>query len=355
MSLLECVKPEPRFVLQATCSIATPLFVLILGGCGGNDQSTLQPASRASHAISALWWVMLIASAIIFGVVLVALLAAVLRRRGADGEPVVRDSRAGSRFVLVGGLLVPCVLLLGLFALTLVILPKTSPAARSSVGRAASEADRGLVVEITGRQWFWDVYYPGVHLRTANEIHIPVGETVTFDVTSGDVIHSLWIPELNRKIDTIPGQTNRITVRAQVAGVFRGQCAEFCGLQHANMALYVVAQPRPQFTRWLTAESRPAAQPADATLERGQQVLLGSSCVYCHTISGTNASGQVGPDLTHLASRLSLAAGTIPNSKGYLAGWILDPQHIKPGNHMPATDLTGGQLQDLLAYLESLR
>jgi len=182
-----------------------------------------------------------------------------------------------------------------------------------------------------------------------------VGIPVDVRVRSADVIHSLWVPELNRKIDVIPGQVNDVVFDARRAGVFRGQCAEFCGIQHANMALYVVAEPRARFRRWLTREAAPAPPPATADLERGQQVLLGSDCEYCHRIAGTNATGTVGPDLTHIASRLSLAAATIPNSRGYLAGWILDPQHIKPGNKMPATNLTGRELQSLLDYLESLR
>jgi cytochrome c oxidase subunit 2 len=146
-----------------------------------------------------------------------------------------------------------------------------------------------------------------------------------------------------------------IRLRADRAGVFRGQCAEFCGLQHAHMAFTVVAEPRNTLDAWLARESQPAPQPQTVAEQRGQQVLLGSSCVYCHTIDGTNASGQIGPDLTHLASRRSIGAGVVPNTPGYLAGWILDPQHLKPGNKMPATALSGPELQDLLAYLRTLR
>jgi cytochrome c oxidase subunit 2 len=323
-----------------------------LAGCGGNGQSTLKPASRASHAISALWWVMLAGSAVVFGVVLVLLLVGVLARRG-DEPPSGWTARLGEPFVLVGGLVIPSLVLAALFVLTLVVLPKTSPAASAAAPTGASSG--GVEVIVTGRQWFWDVDYPAQRIRSANELHLPVGETVTVKVQSGDVVHSLWIPELNRKIDTIPGQVNSVRLRAQRTGVFRGQCAEFCGLQHANMALYVVVESRQQFAAWLARESRAPPPPATSELERGQQVFLGSACVYCHTIAGTNASGQVGPDLSHVASRLSLAAATIPNTKGYLAGWILDPQHVKPGNRMPATNLSGDQLQALLAYLESLR
>ena len=321
------------------------LLAPIVAGCAENDQSTLSPKSSASDEIARLWWVMLIASAVIFGVVLVLLFVAVLRRRGPDSPPL-SSGRGGLWIPAVGGIVVPIVVLAGLFAVTLRTLPKTSPASASATG---------LTIEVVGRQWFWDVSYPGKDVRTANELHIPVGVPVNVEVSSADVVHSFWVPELNRKIDMIPGQTNRVTLEADQAGTYRGQCAEFCGLQHAHMAFYVVAEPRAKFDTWLARESNPAAPPATPELERGQQVLLGSACVYCHTIDGTNASGKIGPDLTHLASRMSLGAGLLPNSKGYLAGWILDPQHFKPGNKMPGTDLSGSDLQALLAYLESLK
>jgi cytochrome c oxidase subunit 2 len=327
--------------------IAMGVFVLlapIVAGCGERDQSTLAPKSDAAHDIARLWWIMLVASAVVFGVVLVLILVAVLRRRGPEAPPT--RGRGGLWIPTVGGIAVPVVVLVGLFALTLRTLPKTSPVASSRTA---------FTIDVVGRQWFWDVTYPKSGVRTANELHIPVGMPVNVEVTSGDVVHSFWVPELNRKIDMIPGQTNRVTLEADRAGVFRGQCAEFCGLQHAHMAFFVVAQPKAAFDAWLARESKPAEPPATPELERGQQVLLGSACVYCHTIDGTTASGRIGPDLTHLASRRTIGAGLLPNARGYLAGWILDPQHLKPGNKMPGTDLSGAELQALLDYLESLR
>jgi len=296
---------------------------------------------------------MLAGSVVVGGVVLVLVLAAAISRRG-DEPPPRWATRLGEPFVLVSGIALPALVLVGLFVATLVVLPKTSPAA-SPASPAAVERDDGLEIDVTGRQWFWDIEYPAQHVRTANEIHVPVGEMVTLKVASADVVHSLWVPELNRKMDMIPGQRNVLRIRAQRTGVFRGQCAEFCGLQHAHMALYVVAQPPDAFQRWLEHEAQIPVPPTTPAAQRGQQVFLGSACVYCHRVAGTNASGEVGPDLTHVASRLSLAAATIPNTKGYLGGWILDPQHVKPGNRMPGTNLSGGQLQDLLAYLETLR
>ena len=191
---------------------------------------------------------------------------------------------------------------------------------------------------------------------TANEIHIPAGQTVTLHVTTADVIHSFWVPELHGKIDLIPGQTNTVTIEADKVGTYRGQCAEFCGAQHAHMAFFVIAQSAEDFNAWLKDQSQPSVNPKVGSLEQqGQQAFLGSSCVYCHTIQGTNASGHVGPDLTHLASRKTIGSGILPNNPGNLAGWIINSQTIKPGNHMPPINLNGDQIQALLAYLTTLK
>lgn len=310
-------------------------------GCG-SSQSTLSPDSHASDTIATLWWVMFVGSAVIFAGVVALLAIGILRRRGADA-PSTRSP--GQRFVAVLGLIVPAVILVLLFVLSIESIPATSP----------SSSTHGLTVNVVARQFFWDVSYPGHGIRSANEIHIPVGVPVNVRVTSGDVIHSLWVPALNRKVDVIPGRTNVVTFDATRAGRFRGQCAEFCGPEHAEMALYVIAQPRTAFNAWLADESRPTTVPVSAELERGQQIFLGSDCEYCHRIAGTNASGTIGPDLTHIGSRSTLAAGTISNNPGSLAGWIIDPQHIKPGNKMPGTSLDGRDLQALVDYLESLR
>jgi cytochrome c oxidase subunit II len=327
--------------LCPTVIIALPAFVL--AGCGGG-QSALVAKSEASGKIDSLWWLMLVGSAVVLAIVLALLAIGLLRQRGTPAEER-RRRRPGTTFVAIAGVAIPSIVLVALFVLTVDALPKTSP----NIGKTK------LSIDVVGRQWFWDVSYPADGARTANEIHIPVGVPVDVRVTSKDVVHSLWVPELNRKVDAIPGRTNHVVFDARAPGIYRGQCAEFCGLQHAHMALYVVAEPKAQFDHWLELTAAPAPPPATAELERGQQVLLGSACEYCHRIAGTNASGTIGPDLTHVASRLSLGAATIPNSRGYLAGWILDPQHIKPGNKMPGTDLTGPDLQALLNYLESLR
>jgi cytochrome c oxidase subunit 2 len=190
---------------------------------------------------------------------------------------------------------------------------------------------------------------------TANELHIPTGKPIVLQLSSNDVIHSFWVPALHGKIDLIPSRENTIKIQADVPGVYRGQCAEYCGYQHAHMAFWVVAEPEATYATWLAAQSSPALAPGDETAKKGRDVFLSRPCVLCHTIQGTDARGIAGPDLTHVASRTSLAAATIPNSKGQLAGWILDSQSLKPGNNMPSMALDPRELHALLAYLETLR
>jgi cytochrome c oxidase subunit 2 len=215
-----------------------------------------------------------------------------------------------------------------------------------------------LTIEVTARQWWWDATYdgpPSDHIfRTANEIHIPVGEPVLLRLHSSDVIHSFWVPRLAGKMDVIPGQTNLVWIQAQAPGRYRGQCAEFCGAQHARMALEVVAEPRDAFERWRTAQLQTAPPPATPAQTRGL-ALAETRCGMCHAIRGTTAYASAAPDLTHLMSRATIAAGTLPNNPQSLTGWIENPQSIKPGALMPDQGLSADQLNELRAYLETLR
>ena len=230
----------------------------------------------------------------------------------------------------------------------------------STVGRATPAASADAIrIRVTGHQWWWEVQYRDPQLEhwitTANEIHVPVGRPIFVELRSADVIHSFWPPNLSAKRDLIPRKDNSLWLEADSAGVYRGQCAEFCGHQHAKMAFLVVAQPPDSFARWLSRERESAAVPADSLARRGQTVFLESGCPLCHTITGTLAGGRLGPDLTHLAGRRSLAAGTLPNTRGNLAAWIVTPQAIKPRSKMPPSTLDSEELQALLAYLETLR
>ncbi|TML15050.1 MAG: cytochrome c oxidase subunit II [Actinobacteria bacterium] len=302
------------------------------------DQSTLKPASHAAQAIADLWWILFVVSVIVFFVVVALLLVGVLRRRGG-GEPDRSTSRGATKFVAIAGVVVPAVVVISLFFASVATLPAVSPAGKNA----------RMTIDVVGRQWFWDVYYRSRSIRTSNEIHIPVGVPVEIRVTSDDVIHSLWVPRLNRKIDVIPGQTSSVVFDANKAGVFRGQCAEFCGVEHGNMALLVIAEPQTRFDRWLTNEAKPA--PASA----GLSAFVGSGCSGCHAISGAPQQSRFGPDLSHFGLRQTIGAGTLTNTPEQLADWIRDPQRIKPGNKMPKLGLPEPEIQALVRYLESLQ
>ena len=287
---------------------------------------------------------------VVFLVVMATLIYALAHRRARhEGTQILAQDRAAVRWVLIGGAAIPLVILVGVFVYTMRTL--------HAVGPASGEPD--LVVEVTGRQWWWEVHYsptnPAERFATANEIRIPVGRRVAIRLRSEDVIHSFWVPRLQGKMDLIPGLERETWIQADEPGTFRGQCAEYCGLQHTRMALYVVAMDEEAFERWRAEQLAPAVEPADDLARAGEQVFLDRGCVLCHAVRGTPAAARTGPDLTHVASRLSLAAGTIPNTRGHLAGWIANPQALKPGNHMPAVALEPRELHAIVHYLRGLR
>jgi cytochrome c oxidase subunit II len=305
------------------------------------------PHSPQARRIDSLGDAMYLTSAIVFVLVVAALVWATFRRR--RGEERTDQSDRSMRTPVIVATAATTIILFVFLMLDL------------SVGRAitSNPGPEALQVRVTGHQWWWEIQYrdslPQNWATTANEIHIPVGRPVLFELRSTDVIHSLWPPNLNGKRDLIPGNENSIWFQADSAGVYRGQCAEFCGHQHAKMGFLIVAEPPDSFRTWLARQRDTAMTPTDSVALRGQEVFLSSSCVMCHTIAGTPAGSRIGPDLTHLASRRTIAAGTLPNTRGNLAGWIVNPQAIKPGVRMPATSLDSDDLQALLTYLESLK
>jgi cytochrome c oxidase subunit 2 len=216
-----------------------------------------------------------------------------------------------------------------------------------------------ITVDVVGHQWWWEFLYrdvsPQDFVISPNELHIPVGTSIVLEAQSRDVIHSFWVPNLQGKRDLIPGQVTRLWIQADAPGVYRGQCAEFCGHQHAKMALVVVAQPMNAFLEWIRHQRRPAAEPANDEQRRGRELFMQSTCVTCHTIRGTDAGSRVGPDLTHVGSRMTVAAGTLPNTRAHLHEWVSNPQRIKPGTRMPASPLSRDELDAVLSYLRSLR
>jgi cytochrome c oxidase subunit 2 len=293
---------------------------------------------------------MLSASTAVFIAVLAALLVAVVRgtRRRLEESSTPPPERTLTRSVGVA----VCVTVVTLMALLV---------ASVWTGRtvASLQASSAISIAITGHQWWWEVQYedavPSRRVLTANEIHIPTNRPVVLKVTSRDVIHSFWVPNLQGKRDLIPGYTTALWTQASRAGVFRGQCAEFCGMQHAHMAFDVVVESDGEFAKWLDDMRQPGRDPTDAAVRRGRDVFMQARCAACHTIRGSDAAGQAAPDLTHIASRRTLGAGSLPNTPGNLATWIRDSQRVKPGNQMPPNPLAAEDLQALVSYLETLR
>ena len=327
----------------------------LLAGCSG-IQSALDPAGPQAERISQLWWLSLAISGAVFTVVMGFMLyaATAARRRGGAAAPEPTAERRMTRAITIAVAASVIVLFAWLVA--------SIAAGRSLTSLAASDvpgAGKPLTIEVIGHQWWWEVHYnapeANQRLETANEIHVPVGRRVVLRMTSRDVIHSFWVPNLNGKRDLIPGYTSTTWFQADTPGVYRGQCAEYCGHQHAKMALLIIAQPPAQFAAWYQQQLRSAPPPTDSLTRRGQQVFLSGTCAMCHTVQGTMAGGRMGPSLTHIGSRRTIAAGTLPNTRGHLGGWILDPQRIKPGVRMPPNELSPDDLQALLTYLESLK
>ncbi len=306
------------------------------------------PHSPQAHRIDSLGDAMYLTSAIVFVLVVATLFWALLRRRG----PEESAQEGGDRSIRTTVIVATAATAIILFVFLVLDL---------SVGRAitTNPGPQALQIRVTGHQWWWDIQYrdslPQNWVTTANEVHVPVGRPVVFELRSTDVIHSLWPPNLTGKRDMIPGNENSVWFQADSAGVYRGQCAEFCGHQHAKMGFLVIAQPPDSFSAWLARQRDTAMTPTDSVTMRGQEVFLASSCVMCHAIAGTPAGSRIGPDLTHLASRRTIAAGTLPNTLGNLARWIVNPQAIKPGVRMPPNNLESDDLQALLTYLESLK
>ncbi|MFC5511474.1 c-type cytochrome [Massilia jejuensis] len=308
-------------------------------------QSALHPAGPDAAIIAQLSWVLFGGGAVIF-VAVMALMALSLR-------PAARP--VSTRWWIAGaGIAFPSAVLTALLVWSTwrsaELTPQTSRGAMS--------------IGVTAKMWWWEVRYhdpaSGREVVSANEIRIPAGRPVYLGLTSQDVIHSLWVPALNGKMDMVPGRVSGLTLHADKPGVYRGQCAEYCGEQHARMALHVIAMAPADFARWLANEAQPAAAPAQgpdtALIARGRAAFLEQRCQHCHTVRGVAEGARLGPDLTHVGGRTHIAAGTLRNHRGTLAGWIADPQAIKPGARMPAaTDIDGATLQALAAYLEQLK
>jgi cytochrome c oxidase subunit 2 len=310
---------------------------LAVAGCGGN-QNVLHGESHPERSIDTLWWVMFGVACAGFTLVAFLLLLGWWRRNRRD-LPGGGDERVATWLVVGLGIVTPIVLLSALFVWSDIFVMRSVAAPRP--GSAA------ITIDVVGHDWWWEARYAGTPVVTANEIHIPTRTRVEVVGTTADVIHSFWVPELAKKIDLIPGRQNRLLLEADEPGRYRGQCSEFCGLQHAHMAVAVVAERPAAFRRWLANQKQPATEPS--------ATFISESCGSCHTIRGTAARGDVGPDLTHFASRQTLAALTLPNTPASVRAWIRDPQRFKPGARMPKLPLSARQVDELATYLEGLK
>lgn len=306
-------------------------------------QSALATAGRDAEQIAELFTVMMVGAGIVWVAVVAAAIYAIRVNRGRHTE------REATLFVIGGGVALPTVVLASLLWYGLPLLPQVM---------ALAPAD-ALRIHVTGKQWWWRIHYAtpdGSFVETANELRLPVGTRVELQLTSPDVIHSFWVPSLAGKMDMIPGRITRLALEPTRTGVFRGACAEYCGTSHALMALDVVVTDAEAFRRWLDAQAAPAIAPVDAAAARGYETFLANGCSACHTVRGTAAIGEIGPDLTHVASRISIGAATLPNQASTLMRWIRDTDRVKPGVHMPAfRALTPEELTALAAYLGGLQ
>ena len=286
---------------------------------------------------------MLWISTAVFLIVVGFLVRAIVRgRRDGYGDLDHSEPRWGEPFVVVAGVVIPALILGGVYLFSLSRMKDLSDA-----GAGAS-----MTIDVVAQNWWWEARYPNGAV-TANEIHIPVGEPIRLNLIARDVIHSFWVPELQAKTDHVPGHENHMWIQADEPGRYRGQCAEFCGLQHTNMVFYVVAQETSDFEAWVENEAADAAQSRNLSEGVGRVIFEDSSCAGCHAIRGTTATGQLGPDLTHLATRETLA-GVLSNTRGNLYDFVADPHDSKPGVSMPPAELTDAEIDSVVAYLMGL-
>jgi cytochrome c oxidase subunit 2 len=323
----------------AACWIQIGSLLFIVSGCSG-IQSALDPTGVEAERIATLFWVMTGGAVAIWLAVVTILLYALRRRRQ------IYSDKAASSLIFWAGAVFPTVTLLVLLGYALWLMPGLRPFAQA--------AKSTLMIEVTGKQFWWQVVYRpagGPPVVSANEIRLPLSQRVELSLKSDDVIHSFWIPSLGGKMDMLPGRTNRLSLQATKAGIYRGPCAEYCGTSHARMAFSVITMPTAEFERWLAGQAMPSARTAD----EGSGLFVKSGCGACHTVNGTEAQGTIGPDLSHLGSRQTVAAGVLANSEESIARFIARPDAIKPGSKMPSFDmLPPDEIRAIAAWLKGL-
>lgn len=321
--------------------LALLLPILVLTACQ-ESPSLMTPASPGARTISDLGWQLFAIAAVVFVAVEAMLIYIILRFRnkGETGEP---RQVYGHHRLEIAWTAAPGIVLIGVLWTTFQTMALLLPAPADA-----------LVVRVTGHQWWWQVEYPDLGIVTANEYHVPVGTNVRVDLVSGDVIHSYWAAELGPKMDVLPEHQNTTWFNAEKPDAYRGFCAEFCGVQHANMGFFIVAEEQADFDAWVQAQQQPAAQAADAAAQQGAEAFNASGCGGCHTVAGTAAQGTAGPNLTHVGGRRMIAANVLDNTPENMARWLANPQAVKPGNKMPVLPLGPDRVSQIAAYLESL-
>lgn len=341
------------------------IFALLFGSAAlavaQDPQSTFNAHGPAARAISHLSWAMTILFLALSIIMWVLFAYAFYRRRGSLKEHGPIDEEGGEAWIAIGGMLIPLIVLTVLFVAGLSLL-RAFPIHGMHGMAHHEEMAKSMKPDIliVGHQWWWEIHYlsddPSQEFTTANELHLPTGVPINIRFETRDVMHSFWIPALHGKVDLIPGQSNYLRLQVSQPGVYQGQCAEYCGAQHARMRIIAVAQSPAAYQAWKLAQLKPGVEPTAANAKAGQQLFLAGPCSMCHTVRGTQAGGTVAPDLTHIGSRLMIASDTLPNSDGYLGGWITHAQSLKPECLMPnLTFYSGPQLQDLIAYLRQLQ
>jgi cytochrome c oxidase subunit II len=335
--------------VRTTARLCALIPALTLAGCTG-WQSAIDVHGASAISLKHLIVLIVATCSVVWALVIVALIFALWRRRELRESPMALDPSRQQRMRLAVGSAV---------AATVIIISGFTVFSFFTTRQLTVAGGDDLTIKVRGLQWWWGVEYfgsqPELRFETANEIHIPVGRNIRLQLEGLDVIHSFWVPSLAGKQDLIPGRPNELTIRAERPGVYRGQCAEFCGLQHAHMAFFVIAEEQPAFEAWTALQRDNAVASSDAETITGQQVFVSRQCAACHAIRGTAANGKTGPDLTHVGGRKYIAAGLLETTRGSLAAWIADPQTLKPGNNMPMVPLAAEELRSVSAYLASLK
>jgi cytochrome c oxidase subunit 2 len=330
--------------LKRSSIIGLSLALSCLSGCTGS-QSALDAAGASASALKELILLIVVVCTVVWLLVMLVLALSLLRSH--EGRGAAGNDRKARKIIAAA------------VAATVFIIAGLTIAGFHTTRKIGEASKTALTINVRGQQWWWKFIYsgngPDGKFQTSNELHIPVGQDVKLRLESADVIHSFWVPSLAGKLDLIPGRTNELTLHADRPGVYRGQCAEYCGLQHSHMAVLVIAEDEASYQRWLSGQQRERRPPVDVQVAAGEIVFLTKPCAACHTVRGTSAKGTTGPDLTHVGSRKTIGAGLLPNTRGSLAAWIADPQTLKPGNNMPLVPLSAEELKQVSAYLESLK